>query len=765
METIKQGRFFENETQDINDVEKALSSVNIDLRDGSRNFREMQDVIEEIGSHWGEWDDVTKALVSNAIAGNRQANMFNILMQQWPKTAQALNKEIEATGTTLDRYQSQLESIEASENKMKSTWEGIWQTILNSDAIKFMYDFATTAGEGFQKVLDLDNSLRGLATAGPFNIIVSVGYQVIASKIEEIEFGGAKGSVLESKKIEKEIAIVNNAFKDGLMTIDDYDNSIKKLNDRLLELNRFDFASDKMKVMAEATKKSGDQIKEFSNDYASAMAEVKSAKGDLQEQISSINSIGSSLEDIVENYEKYGQLGLDQIATLQEAFPEEYTNALYEENGQIKLNVEALHQLMLAKMDEAIATAQLAYEKYTSSIPAIDAESTALLNQLNILKALRSQFISTPTKVSIPTYSGRVSSSGENQYLKDYNDILKATIGLIKQRKEEEKEALKDELDGYKRIIDAKKEEIDLSHQQQEYEDKLAEKNKEIADIDNELLELQFDNSEYAKRRRLELENEKSKKIIEINKYQEDQNVENQKNALDKEYDAFEEIQEQKIDVIEDYLDQSGQLTQDALDLLKNHAGETYDALISWNRLYGTGIDEDISKKWANALTAIETGLYKIKTSSSSAFGGMTNSINTAIDAVNSLTSKLSNQQRQWNAIVNYDVSPSEVHHDGANSGFVGGLPTLQSNEVFAKLLTGELVVNQNQMSTFVNKTLPSLVTSGGNMGNIAIEMIVNVAGNLDKTVLPSLEQNVANQMTQIFRNIGIKTNVNAYGV
>ena len=101
--------------------------------------------------------------------------------------------------------------------------------------------------------------------------------------------------------------------------------------------------------------------------------------------------------------------------------------------------------------------------------------------------------------------------------------------------------------------------------------------------------------------------------------------------------------------------------------------------------------------------------------------------------------------------------------HEGVHSGFVGGL---KSNEEFAKLLKGELVINPNQMSNFMNKGLPEVIArSAGN--TISIEMPINVAGNLDKSVLPDIEKIIDKAFQKMNHSLGTrgyKRTVNQYG-
>jgi hypothetical protein len=60
---------FEDDTTNINDVEKALSLVNIKLRDSEDSFRPLGDVMDDVAAKWDTMTEVQRNAVSGAIAG------------------------------------------------------------------------------------------------------------------------------------------------------------------------------------------------------------------------------------------------------------------------------------------------------------------------------------------------------------------------------------------------------------------------------------------------------------------------------------------------------------------------------------------------------------------------------------------------------------------------------------------------------------------------------------------------------------------------
>lgn len=114
---------------------------------------------------------------------------------------------------------------------------------------------------------------------------------------------------------------------------------------------------------------------------------------------------------------------------------------------------------------------------------------------------------------------------------------------------------------------------------------------------------------------------------------------------------------------------------------------------------------------------------------------------------------------RFWNGVGNNNgwealKRATGMYHSG---GFVGDITTLKSNEEFAKLLNGELVSTPKQMDTFMKKTLPSMLSSGGDKGatiNNNSPLIEIKCGDVDEDTLPKLKSLVDQAVTKIEKNM-----------
>ena len=88
----------------INNVEKALARVGIQLRDSQNSFRNFTDVVAELSGKWKELDEVEKANIAKAMAGTRQRENLLILLENELMYKKLLTEETKAGGMAEQRY-------------------------------------------------------------------------------------------------------------------------------------------------------------------------------------------------------------------------------------------------------------------------------------------------------------------------------------------------------------------------------------------------------------------------------------------------------------------------------------------------------------------------------------------------------------------------------------------------------------------------------------------------------------------------------------
>lgn len=411
--------------------------------------------------------------------------------------------------------------------------------------------------------------------------------------------------------------------------------------------------------------------------------------------------------------------------------------------------------------------------------------------------------------------AGGSASSKQSEQEKAYNDLLQMTIKMLKKKKELEKEALKEQLDGYKKVIDAQKDLLDLQDDEYNHKREVEDQNKNISSLEAQIAELQFDTSAEGTKKRLELEEELAEAKRDLEDYQHDYSIDQQKDALDREEERFEEYINGQIDEIDRYLDKTGEITAEAIRLINERSEALFNDLIQYNRAYGDSLDKTVLDAWNGAIGKVNEykeacdRAYESASRAASLGGGSSYTVSSpssgnsgvgmaAMRPANSPvvdrtpryyiyktgTTKpisgalsLEEAQRVWGYIPDpknyywqkfegitkknlvYGVKP---YHTGLDAGFVGGL---KGNEEFIKALKGEAFITKEQQNKFMNKILPDIVSTGASsLGSMSFGNLLNieVQGNLDSSVVPRIEditKDVVKQINQTMFRGGYKRN------
>lgn len=164
MGNIKLARLkdYQNGGEDLSNVETVLRGVGISLRDTDGEFRNFGDVLDETAERWSEFGTVQQRSVAQAFAGTHHMNDFMVLMQQYSKAQEYMQIADDASGTSMEKYGAYTDSLKGKLEGLKSTFESLSNTVVNSDFLKGTVDTGTQALDIFDKVT---NSLGVMNTA------------------------------------------------------------------------------------------------------------------------------------------------------------------------------------------------------------------------------------------------------------------------------------------------------------------------------------------------------------------------------------------------------------------------------------------------------------------------------------------------------------------------------------------------------------------------------------------------------------------------
>ena len=133
---------------------KKMESLGISVLDSNNNLRDTGDVFEEIGSKWSGMTREQQIYLAQTMAGQRQMNNLVALFDNWGQYSDMLNVSLEAQGTLDEKNARYLESVQAHLNTLRSTWQDLYSTLLNTDEINAGIDTVTNFVSMFDSFLE-----------------------------------------------------------------------------------------------------------------------------------------------------------------------------------------------------------------------------------------------------------------------------------------------------------------------------------------------------------------------------------------------------------------------------------------------------------------------------------------------------------------------------------------------------------------------------------------------------------------------------------
>ena len=171
---------------DLNNVEKQLAYVNIDLRNSSGELRSTEEVLDELGRKWDTLNANQQASIAKALAGTRQQSRLIAMMTDYQRTTELAVIAQQSLGATEAQAAEYLQGMEAATNKVTTAYQQLITTVTNSEVIISIVEKISKLLEDISILLNNDafvfTAIGGLVVIGA-NILVNL----IAQKKEAIE--------------------------------------------------------------------------------------------------------------------------------------------------------------------------------------------------------------------------------------------------------------------------------------------------------------------------------------------------------------------------------------------------------------------------------------------------------------------------------------------------------------------------------------------------------------------------------------------------
>ena len=436
----------------------------------------------------------------------------------------------------------------------------------------------------------------------------------------------------------------------------------------------------------------------------------------------------------------------------------EYTDALsYEEevyNGLHDLFQDYLsdEEFKINKLKEENAGVQTLIDSYDrlsdeTMVEIVRAKAAGLDENDDYVQALYNSYY---------TYINAIKDLQDSAFDTAKNNIdslIKYRMKMIERDKKNQKDSLNEQLNDLKDFISKQKELLQDTRDEEEYLENQAELRKTVSDLEIQLNQLQYDNSAWASKRRLELQEELDKAKKELNDFENDYAFEKTVELLDDSYDAADKIVKDQVKSIEDWLENEENVYTQALIDVQNNNQQLYDEMRAFERYYGEGEDSPVVEMWEEAYKSLKSYIdlygtaYKgIDLINATGYSGPITGYATGTSGASAGLHKLFENGDE------YIFSSSDGNKYRM---FSGGEKVLNANQTsflydFAK--TGSAAFT-NMFEKLSSVSIPNMIKNAAstiNMGDIIIQ------GNADKSTVSEIRRQQRDSMNYMLKKLAV---------
>ena len=97
------------------------------------------EVLDEVGDMWKDLTDVDRSAIATALGGTYQRNTLMAILENWEQVSKAQEVAANSAGTSAQKYDIYLNSMQAHINELKTVWSEFLMNISNSGVINSIF--------------------------------------------------------------------------------------------------------------------------------------------------------------------------------------------------------------------------------------------------------------------------------------------------------------------------------------------------------------------------------------------------------------------------------------------------------------------------------------------------------------------------------------------------------------------------------------------------------------------------------------------------
>lgn len=190
-------------------VTSQLEKYGVQVLDGEGQMRGVGDIMEDLMGVWSSLDQTQKAAVAQTVAGKYQLSRFEALMNRSDLYDEYKGASESADGTLDQMNEEFVDSLEGRMNKLQATFEGIFNSLFETDDIYPFIDALTLALEL------VDNFVQSIGGGGQ----VLLAFGNIATKVFSKQLAENIGNTIQAYADNKAVKANSKMAKQNLESL------------------------------------------------------------------------------------------------------------------------------------------------------------------------------------------------------------------------------------------------------------------------------------------------------------------------------------------------------------------------------------------------------------------------------------------------------------------------------------------------------------------------------------------------------------------
>lgn len=204
--------------------------------------------------------------------------------------------------------------------------------------------------------------------------------------------------------------------------------------------------------------------------------------------------------------------------------------------------------------------------------------------------------------------SGLITQDEYNSMLYEYTSAQESAVLASKESRDAilslVKEGIQAEIDAKKKLIDETKAALEAEQDLHDYQESIAEKSSNISKLERQIAALSNSTDRADIAQKLQLQQELAEAQKDLYETQYDHEMEQRKDALDKEYEAFEESKNKEMDELDSNLDAQEAAIKKYLEEVKSNYSTVYGILTQYGNEYSLSAIDSLTEPWDSSSDA-----------------------------------------------------------------------------------------------------------------------------------------------------------------